>query len=333
MPQLTRSGTANGVSSSEVLIAAKHPKIVHPRMMWILSYMENKNLHLVCRKFCISRKTFYKWLKRYRNSGGNPASLLDNPRRPHHFPKATPESVVRRILQAKKETGFGQRRLKNYLAQKYRISVSEHTIWKLVKRFRPENGSGVYAPSLPAGARPGDLVQISAKDVTIYTNQKPYAQSCVEYTVLDPVTMLRISKIYPKHSWRNAADFVKFTIEKFPLSIKEAETPNDGLFTYHRRGSISSFEKLDPVPVLLQKANIRQTLSSASRMHRFPTPSFLEFDDEDATTQRGNGNEEDPSYSDVKEGQKIGQGRPSSQSSLVAREAERGVAFSNRTGT
>lgn len=264
-------------------ILSKHPKIVHPRMMWILSYMQTKNVHLVCRKFGISRKTFYKWLKRYRNSGGDPTSLLDHPRRPHRCPRATPESVVRRILEAKKETGFGQRRLKNYLAEKYNISVSEHTIWKLVKRFRPENGSGVYAPSPPAGAQAGDLVQISAKDITMYLNQEPYIQSCVEYTVFDTVTMVRISKIYPKHSWRNSSDFVKFVLEKFPFHIREVQTPNDGLFTYsHLRKTNTSFED-EPVPILLKKANIKQTALANAKLCRLPADGIHTFDDDNPT--------------------------------------------------
>ena len=38
------------------------------------------------------------------------------------------------LKQAKAQTGYGQRRLRVYLEQKYNISLSERTIWKILKR-------------------------------------------------------------------------------------------------------------------------------------------------------------------------------------------------------
>src|SRR3989304_4690096 len=173
--------------SEQLQIAHERPVIVHPRMAWILYYQEKKNVRLVCQKFGISRKTFYKWLKRYNKSGGDPASLRDNSRKPHRFPRATPKEVVQQIVEAKKETGFGQRRLKQYLAEKYSISVSEHTIWKLLKRLYSDNGFSVGGDS-PSSVepRPGELVQIAVKDITMYINNYPY----VQYTALDTCTRL-----------------------------------------------------------------------------------------------------------------------------------------------
>lgn len=112
---------------------------MHPRMVWILYYIEKRNVLLVCQRFSISKKTFYKWLKRYRDSGGNPASLEDIPRTPHHSPRATRPEIIDKIIQARKETGYGHRRLKRYLAQNHNISISEHTIWKLVKKHDAHN--------------------------------------------------------------------------------------------------------------------------------------------------------------------------------------------------
>jgi hypothetical protein len=34
----------------------------------------------------------------------------------------------------KEETGFGQRRLRAYLEQKYHVRMSERTIWKILKQ-------------------------------------------------------------------------------------------------------------------------------------------------------------------------------------------------------
>jgi transposase len=109
------------------------PGALHPRLAWMICYEETGNAQAVCDRFGISKKTFYKWLKRYHESNGNTQSLADRSRRPHHSPRATPDSCVRLLKEAKEETGFGQRRLRMYLQERYNISLSERTIWKLLK--------------------------------------------------------------------------------------------------------------------------------------------------------------------------------------------------------
>ena len=49
-----------------------------------------------CRHFGISRKTFYKWKKRYAHGGD--AALSDRPRIPHQCPRATAPDVISKIL-------------------------------------------------------------------------------------------------------------------------------------------------------------------------------------------------------------------------------------------
>ena len=112
-----------------------HSGSLHPRLAWMLCYKETGSAQDVCRRFGISRKTFYKWLRRYRQSSGDSGSLRDHSRRPHRFPRATPESSVLLLKKVKEQTGFGQRRLKAYMQEMYNISLSERTIWKILKRM------------------------------------------------------------------------------------------------------------------------------------------------------------------------------------------------------
>ena len=107
---------------------------LHPRLAWMMAYRETGNAQAVCNRFGISRKTFYKWLKRYQASNGDSTSLSDHSRRPHHFPRATRPEHVDLLRRVRQETGFGQRRLRAYLVEKYSVSLSERTIWKLLKR-------------------------------------------------------------------------------------------------------------------------------------------------------------------------------------------------------
>lgn len=109
-----------------------------PRLAWMICYNETKSAQEVCKKFGISRKTFYKWLKRYKSSSGDSKSLTDQSRRPHSFPKATPESSIMLLKRIKEQTGFGQRRLRAYLLEHHNISISERTIWKILKRLEEQ---------------------------------------------------------------------------------------------------------------------------------------------------------------------------------------------------
>jgi len=111
------------------------------RIAWMRFYEVTGNVRFVCDTYGISKKTFYKWLKRYRESGGDEKSLDDRSKRPHRFPNSTPEQVVQLLRQARNRTGFGQRRLRAYMAKHYNIRISERTIWKILKRGR----SGISA--------------------------------------------------------------------------------------------------------------------------------------------------------------------------------------------
>jgi transposase len=106
---------------------------LHPRVAWMMCYNQTGSVQEVCRKFGISRKTFYKWFKRYKSTNGDSSSLQDQSRRPHHFPNATPEAYVTLLKRVRDETGFGQRRLRVYLQQHYNIRISERTIWKILR--------------------------------------------------------------------------------------------------------------------------------------------------------------------------------------------------------
>jgi transposase len=107
---------------------------LHPRLAWMMCYQETKNVQAVCRKFGISRKTFYKWYKRFQQENGSTTALTDRSRRPHRFPRATPESSIAILREAREQTGYGQRRLRAYLEKRYHISLSERTIWKILKK-------------------------------------------------------------------------------------------------------------------------------------------------------------------------------------------------------
>jgi transposase len=122
-------------AGEEKLPEGKVIPLENGRIAWFRLYNRSGSVKEVCERFQISKKTFYKWLKRYKESGEDSGSLSDRSRRPHRFPKSTPDAVIQLLRQARAETGFGQRRLKAYMAQNHNIAISERTIWKILKRF------------------------------------------------------------------------------------------------------------------------------------------------------------------------------------------------------
>src|SRR5205823_9660617 len=70
----------------------------------------------LCRQFGISRKTGYKWLKRYRQEGSLRA-LDERSRRPLSSPRRTHGRLEERILELRQPDGWGARKIAYLLWQ------------------------------------------------------------------------------------------------------------------------------------------------------------------------------------------------------------------------
>jgi len=78
---------------------------------------ETANISQLCRQFGISRKTGYKWLKRYKKQGKE--GLLDQSRKPRRSPKKTSEEIEAAILKVRDEhDAWGGRKIKRFLEDK-----------------------------------------------------------------------------------------------------------------------------------------------------------------------------------------------------------------------
>ena len=71
------------------------------------------NVSRTCRRFGISRKSFYKWRRRFMEHGD--AGLCDRPRVPQRFPQATAHDVISKILYLRQHYHFGAGRITVYL--------------------------------------------------------------------------------------------------------------------------------------------------------------------------------------------------------------------------
>lgn len=71
----------------------------------------------VCQRHSISRKTGYKWYNRYRSRGLE--GLKEVSRAPHACPHRTLPEIEKLVVDKRKETGWGPRKIRDYLVRKY----------------------------------------------------------------------------------------------------------------------------------------------------------------------------------------------------------------------
>ena len=87
------------------------------RTQFIADYLRELNtISELCREYQISRKTAYKWIKRYDAIGAT--ALVDRSRRPHHFPQATEADLVQALLATRhRHPTWGAKKLLKLLAR------------------------------------------------------------------------------------------------------------------------------------------------------------------------------------------------------------------------
>jgi len=75
----------------------------------LVLYARSKGIRAAQRHFGCRRQTVRKWLHRYEEKGRSGLRKLS--RAPHHCPHKTPEKVERKLLDARRRSGFGSERL------------------------------------------------------------------------------------------------------------------------------------------------------------------------------------------------------------------------------
>jgi transposase InsO family protein len=85
----------------------------------------------VCRKYGVSRETFYKWRDRYIKHGME--GLKDLSRKPHNITSKVTEEFEEAILDLRLNKRFGANRIR-FRLKRLEISLSSRTIYKILKR-------------------------------------------------------------------------------------------------------------------------------------------------------------------------------------------------------
>lgn len=180
-------------------------------------------------RYRVSRKTVYKWLKRY---DGTVESLKDRSHRPHSHPSqhtAEELDMIRRYIRrnGRKDLLLTFQKLREKGYNRHYGSF-KRIVSQLFKP--PEKKKAKKKPQPYQRAEyPGQKVQIDVKFVPsrCVANGKKYYQ----FTAKDECTRLTFREMYEEHSTYSAKDFLIKLVKHSRFPIREIQTDNGTEFT------------------------------------------------------------------------------------------------------
>jgi transposase InsO family protein len=191
-----------------------------------------KNVARVCRRFGISRKSFYKWKRRHAEHGD--AGLCDRPRTPKRSPRATAREVVSKILYLRQHYHFGPGRIAAYLHRFHQIEIAGSSVHRILTRHEM-NRLPANQKHRPHGKRwqryekpqPGHRLQLDVKFLERIpgTHRRLY-----QFTAIDDCTRIRVLKVYDKCNQRTAVQFIDDVLRRLPFRVLVVQTDNGAEF-------------------------------------------------------------------------------------------------------
>lgn len=199
-----------------------------PARQRVIKYSATHSVTEAGIRYGVSRKTIYKWRKRY---DGSLDSLRDRSTRPHHSPRKQSEEELRLVARLAKK--YGEDRLlafevaceqgysRTYACFKRTAIQFEGTAAKK-RKTRPNK------PYTPADY-PGQKVQLDTKMVPM--------SCCVDgvkrwvFVAKDECSRWTFRQMYDERSTYNARDFLEELIRTAPFPIRLIQTDNGSEFT------------------------------------------------------------------------------------------------------
>jgi len=196
------------------------------RLAWMDCYRECGNVSLVCRKYGIGRKTFYRWRKRY--DPWDLKSLESFSRKPRHSPRKTPWNVEQLVLAVKREhPRWGKEKIALYLKVKKDVALSGKTVWKILTRYKLVVRYKTRKRRTPKPRvnwaeihSPGDLAELDTKFINLQ------GRRVYQYTFIDVASRWRYCEIHPLLDGETTIKFLNQTLNKAPLKFKAIQTDN-----------------------------------------------------------------------------------------------------------
>ena len=209
------------------------------RLQWMDYYKNCQNVSLTCRYFGISRKTFYKWQRKY--DPFNPSSLEDQSRAParRRQPEITPTQKLRIIQLRKQYIRYSKIKLARIYEQQYQEAISSWKIQRVIKQHQL-----YHNPRKTAQITKKRLQAVKKKRIT-ELKKKPQAGFllCLDaieirgnnlkryiFTAIDHYSKIAFARMYKNANSYNAADFLNRLLYLIDGQIENIQTDNGSEF-------------------------------------------------------------------------------------------------------
>lgn len=247
---------------AKIKVSAKYCRDFESRkkIQLFLKAIKLKNVQAACEFFGVNRDYYYRWFKRFLNSGFDVKSLKEKSRRPIHSPKHIDHKLVKKIAHYRKNYRYGPLRISQWIKTNHDITVSPSTIFREIVRkkwFIKKHRTKKINPHKKRYNLdwPGQMLQMDIKYVPEKINGKQY----YEFNAIDDCTRWRFARIYKDKSLESCLDFTMDLIRYAPFGIQCIQTDNDRVFT-NRLHPLAENPDYHPFTALLKKNKIQHRL-------------------------------------------------------------------------
>ena len=201
----------------------------------IYAYKYHGSYTLAATELGIDRKTVKRWVQRGRNAYGiSPEGLKRKSTRPKTIHRAIEPRFESKILKLREDFGHDTRKLKHLILRREGINLSASTIYRMIKRKRPNlirEVKNYMRPKFQNGkaARPGNTLspgylQMDVKYVTPELSGLPY--TAYEYAVIDVFSRFKMALILPVIDESGSILTMKYVLEQSPFKTVYVQTDN-----------------------------------------------------------------------------------------------------------
>jgi transposase InsO family protein len=258
---------------------AEQARLTAWRLRILRQAADDGNVARACRRFGISRKSFYKWKRRHAEHGD--AGLCDRPRVPLRSPRATAREVVRKILYLRQHYHFGAGRVAAYLHRFHGIAIAGSSVHRILTRHG--------MPRLPTNQKhhpharrwhryeqpqPGRRLQLDVKFLERIPGTR---RRLYQFTAIDDCTRIRVLKIYDACNQRAATRFIDEVLHRLPFRVHVVQTDNGAEFQSEFHWHL---ERLDIRHVYIRPRTPRLN-GKVERSHRVDDQEFYQLLDQD----------------------------------------------------
>lgn len=230
------------------------------------------NIQKICDEYQISRMTYYRWLKAYKEQGLD--GLQEKERRRPQMPNQTPKEVEALVLKIAREfPDYGPRRIM-YELENQNITLSYSGVYKILCR-NSMNQRKMRENSAQQQDVEGTLMIQKSKKATVaekeglHLLQGTYfvgriggGESLYQLTVIDPVSRVSFVKLYKKRTTASAVELLRSKvlpiIYQIGKPIVSITTNAAREYTNHYRGGRHVYEEY------LQNQNIEHLVAEKS---------------------------------------------------------------------